>query len=319
MLATGWREIHYVSAGVYAQSGNGEAQRGDVPHAGVRRADHGNALADAKAWRGAFSARARGESGGADTGGGGDWGRSGHGAGGDAADSAGSGRDDVRGILAARAGGDGSVRDERFGSAGERGDCARGLRESERDADGGAVRGPHRVLFAGRGVSGISRGVRDAQEGPDLSDDGGGAAAAGRFLYGVRGGARVFASDEDAVSGDCGRGHAGGRDLSQFDDCGDPEVVSGARAEDYECDLVAGAGDVHEGDRGGGPRREYPQLQRGGLEDAVRAGSGAGRAVCDGSHGYAGSRGTHAGLRIEDGDRRDAQVAIGRFYAAVAG
>jgi len=26
-------------------------------------------------------------------------------------------------------------------------------------------------------------------------------------------------------------------------------------------DLVAGAGDVHEGDRGGGSRREYPQLR----------------------------------------------------------
>src|SRR5712691_11093177 len=165
MLATGWREIHYVSAGVYAQSGNGEAQRGDVSHAGVRRADHRDALADAEAWRGAFSSRAGGESGWADFGGRSDRSRSVHGAGGDAADSAGPGRNDVRGILAARAGGDGSVRDERFGSAGERGDRARGLCESERDADGGAVRGPHRVLFAGRGVSGISRGVREGWEG----------------------------------------------------------------------------------------------------------------------------------------------------------
>src|SRR5229473_7920321 len=92
MLATGWREIHYVSAGVYAQSGNGEAQRGDVSYSGVLRADHRDALADAKTRRGAFSSRADGESGGANTGGRSDRRRSGHGAGGDAADSAGLGR-----------------------------------------------------------------------------------------------------------------------------------------------------------------------------------------------------------------------------------
>ena len=68
---------------------------------------------------------------------------------------------------------------------------------------------------------------------------------------------RVFlAGDEDAVSGDCGRGDAGGRNFSQFDDCGDPESLSGPRAKNHECDLVAGAGDVHEGDSGGGSRRE---------------------------------------------------------------
>src|SRR6266403_1910383 len=112
MLAAGWREIHHVSAGVYAQSGDWEAQCGNVSHAGVRRADYGDALADAEAWGGAFSAGACGESGGADTGGGGDWLGSSNCAGGDAADSAGFGRNDVRGISAARLGGDGSVRDE---------------------------------------------------------------------------------------------------------------------------------------------------------------------------------------------------------------
>src|SRR6266436_6379260 len=123
MLAAGWRPVHHVSAGVYAQSGDREAQRGDVSHAGVRPADHGDALADAEAWRGAFSSRSGGESGWTDTGGGGDWGGSGNGAGGDAADSTGFGRDDVRGIFAAGLGGDGPVRDERSGSAGERGGC----------------------------------------------------------------------------------------------------------------------------------------------------------------------------------------------------
>src|SRR6266849_75512 len=102
--------------------------------------------------------------------------------------------------------------------------------------------------------------MRDAPKRTDLLDDGGGAAAAGRFLYGTCGGARVLAGDEDAVPGNCGCGDACRGNFSQPDDRGYSKVLSGARAEDHECDLVAGTGDVHEGDRGGGPRREYPQL-----------------------------------------------------------
>src|SRR6266851_3173864 len=107
-----WRKVYYVSDGVYAQSRDREAQRGDVPHAGLRRTDHRDALADAKAWRRALPSRARLEPGWTNSGGGGDWFRSGYGAGGNAADSAGSGRNDVCRILATRPGGDGSVRDE---------------------------------------------------------------------------------------------------------------------------------------------------------------------------------------------------------------
>ena len=70
------------------------------------------------------------------------------------------------------------------------------------------------ILFAGRGIPCFSRGMHDAPEGPDLSDDRGGAAAAGRLLYGPCCGARLFAGDEDAVSGNCGRVDAGGRDFS---------------------------------------------------------------------------------------------------------
>ena len=62
MLAAGRRAIHHLPAGVYAKSGDREAQRGHVSHAGLRRAHHGHALADAKAWRGTFPARARGKS-----------------------------------------------------------------------------------------------------------------------------------------------------------------------------------------------------------------------------------------------------------------
>src|SRR5258708_6098509 len=109
MLATGWRTIHYLSAGVHEKSGEWQAQCGDVPDAGVRRADDGNALADAKTWSGTFSAGAREKSRGKNSGECGDWVRSSDNAVGNVADSAGPGRNDVRGILAQRARRDGFV------------------------------------------------------------------------------------------------------------------------------------------------------------------------------------------------------------------
>ena len=86
----------------------------------------------------------------------------------------------------------------------------------------------HRILFAGRGLPGLSRGVHQPQKKSDLFDDSCRSAAAGRFLHGLCGGAGVSAGDEDAVSGDCGCGHAGGGNFSQFDDYRDPQIVSGA-------------------------------------------------------------------------------------------
>src|SRR5882762_5671360 len=161
--------------------------------------------------------------------------------------------------------------------------------------------------------------MRHAEEGADLLDDGGGTAAAGRFLYGTCGRARFPAGDENAVSGNCGCGDARGRHFSQLDDRGDSKVVSRARAKNHECDLVTGAGDVYESDCSGGSRRKYPRLPRAGLEDAVRPGSGARCAVFAGAHGYSGSCGADAELRIEDGDRCNTQVAVARSYATVAG
>src|SRR5207248_11796527 len=101
MLAAGWRTVHYFSAGVYEEPGDGKAERGDVPHAGLRRADNGHALANAKARSGTFSTRASERSRRQNSRERGDWRRSGDGAFRDAADSAGLGRDDVRRILAA--------------------------------------------------------------------------------------------------------------------------------------------------------------------------------------------------------------------------
>src|SRR6266446_9226769 len=131
MLAAGWRAVHYVSAGIYEESGDRKAERGDVPHADLRRADDGNALADAEAWSGAFSSGEGEESRRQNSGERGDWRRSGDGAFRDAADSAGPRRDDVCGLPAARTSRDGDLRDQRSGGARERGDCTGGPRQSE--------------------------------------------------------------------------------------------------------------------------------------------------------------------------------------------
>src|SRR5689334_12679976 len=112
MLATGCRAVHHVSAGIYEESRNRKTQRGDVPDADLRRADHGDALADTEARRGAFPARAREESGGADSRERSDWDGPCDGTGGDAADSAGPRRNDVCGLFAARSGGNGALPDE---------------------------------------------------------------------------------------------------------------------------------------------------------------------------------------------------------------
>src|SRR5229473_6977979 len=110
MLAAGWGTLHYLSTGVYEKSRDGQTECRDVPDAGLRRADDRNALADAEARGGAFSASEGEESRRQNSGKRGDWGRSGDGAGGNAADSAGPRRDDVCGLLAARAGGNGDLR-----------------------------------------------------------------------------------------------------------------------------------------------------------------------------------------------------------------
>src|SRR5437879_10285116 len=87
MLAARRRAVHYVSAGVHEESRDGEAERGDVPHAGLRRAHDGNALANAKAWSRTFPASESEESRRENSGQRGDWRRSGDGALRDAANS----------------------------------------------------------------------------------------------------------------------------------------------------------------------------------------------------------------------------------------
>src|SRR6266446_8747185 len=101
MLAAGWRALHHISFGIYKESRDRETKCRDVPDAGLRRADDGNALADAETRSGAFSASQGEESRRQNSSERGDWRRSGDGTGGDAADSTGPRRDDVCRVLAA--------------------------------------------------------------------------------------------------------------------------------------------------------------------------------------------------------------------------
>ena len=55
VLAGGRRPLHHAAAGVFQESGYRQAQLRHVPHAGVRRAHHGHALADPQAGRRALS------------------------------------------------------------------------------------------------------------------------------------------------------------------------------------------------------------------------------------------------------------------------
>jgi len=87
--------VHHISFGVYEESGDRKAKCRDVPHAGLRRADDGDALADAEARGGTFPRGESEESRRQDSCERGDWRRPGDGASGDAADSSGPRRDDV--------------------------------------------------------------------------------------------------------------------------------------------------------------------------------------------------------------------------------
>src|ERR1700679_2720021 len=111
MLASGWRAVHYLADGDYEKSGHGEAECWLLPDAGFRRAVDGDALADAKAWRGSLSQQPGEESGGKAGGSGGDWGGSGDGAGGNFPGPSKHGRVFVFGILGGRSGGAGAVQD----------------------------------------------------------------------------------------------------------------------------------------------------------------------------------------------------------------
>ncbi len=55
VLADGWRTLHYAALRDYARPEERQAQRRNVPHAGVRRADDGHALAAAEGCSGTFS------------------------------------------------------------------------------------------------------------------------------------------------------------------------------------------------------------------------------------------------------------------------
>ena len=79
-----------------------------------------------------------------------------------------------------------------------------------------------------------------------------------------------------------------------------------------------GADDVHEGDRRGGRGRGRAEARRSALADSRQYRSAAGHHVCQRAGRCAGSRFHRRGVRLENGHRRDAQVAGRRIYPGVA-
>ena len=168
MLARRRRPLHHAAAGFYAEPGHRQAQLRHVPHAGVRRAHHRHALADAQAGRRALPPHA-------------------------------SSTAHQRMEVAVAIGGDPATMysamlplppdlDEMLfagflrrkpvemvqcetvgpGSAGQRRDRAGRLRRTGRAAHRRAVRRSHRLLLAGRRVPGVPRHLRHPAQGPDL-------------------------------------------------------------------------------------------------------------------------------------------------------
>ena len=140
--------------------------------------------------------------------------------------SAGYGRISVFGISAARAGGTGALQDGRSGSSGQCGDRAGRICESRGTSHRRAVWRPHRLLFARRRIPGLPCDLHHASQRPSLPDHDRGAAAAGGLFHRPRDRARLPARDEDAASGNRGRGHARRRNLSEPDDRRDPQKLS---------------------------------------------------------------------------------------------
>ena len=166
VLAGGRGEVYHAAAGHHEGPGVGEPERGDVPDAGVRRADLRDALADAEGGDGALSSF-EGAGSGPDGRGGGFGGRPGDHLERDGAASSERRRDDGGGVHTGRGGGDGAGEDGGPGGAGAGGDYSGGVRDAGGRADGGAIRGPHGILFAGGHVSGISHNVHNASSGRD--------------------------------------------------------------------------------------------------------------------------------------------------------
>ena len=145
---------------------------------------------------------------------------------------------------------------------GRSGDRARGIRRSGRVAPRGAVRRPHRLLLAGRRLSGLPRDRRDAARAPDLPDDDRRPPADGGRLHGRGRRAALPAARQEDDPRDRGHAPAGRGHLPQPDDRRDRQAVSGACAQDDARDLGDGADDVHEDDRRRRQGRRRPGRRR---------------------------------------------------------
>ena len=125
-------------------------------------------------------------------------------------------------------------------------DRARRLRRTGRAAPRRAVRRSHRLLFARRRLPGVPRHLHHASQESDLRDDHRRSSADGGFLHGQGHRADFPAADAPAIARGPRHLHARRRHFPQPDSGGDPQIVSGARAQSDARDLGAGAGDVFE-------------------------------------------------------------------------
>ena len=131
-------------------------------------------------------------------------------------------------------------------------DRARRLRRARRASPRGAVRRSHRLLLARRRLPGVPRHLHHASQEPDLRDHHRRPAAHGGFLHGQGHRAHLSAFDAPAASRDPRYRHARGGHLPQPDSGGDPQILSGPRAQSDARDLGARPGDVLEVHRRGG-------------------------------------------------------------------
>ena len=221
----------------------------------------------------------------------------------------------VPGTAADRTGEGADGRSRRPGAGEHR---AGGLRRAGRAAPRGPLRRPHGLLLAGRRLPGVPpHGHHDAQEARLSHDRRRHSADGGRV---PRQGERAdlpAAHPEDAAGN---RGHAlpAGRRLPQPGPHLDRQALPGPRAQDHERVLGARPADVLEVHRRRRQGRERAGRRRGGVGGRHPRRSRARHPVHARPDGRPRERVGPAGVREQDGHRRDAEVAVGRVHAGMA-
>ena len=211
----------------------------------------------------------------------------------------------------------GQGRHDRPRGAGGCRDRARGLHREERADAGRAVRRPHRLLHAGRGVPGLQRHRDHDAQGRDLSVDRRRQAAAGGRLARQGDRAHLPAGGADDRPRDRRLRPAGRGRVPQPRDRLDQEGVPGARAQGDARDLGPRDAQPDEGDRDRRRARRRARLRRGHVLRRRERRPEAGHRDHRGPARPPRPRADAAVHRRQDRDRRDRQGAA-RGRARVA-